>query len=140
YTYDPCSGPTATVSGNATICAGNSTTISAALTGAGPWTVFWSDGFAQGVGSSPATRNVSPSFTTTYTVPIVADQNCAQPGTGSATVNVNQAPSAAISAPTGLCTGISANANVPNAGGGATYVWTIANGSITSGQGTPQIA
>jgi hypothetical protein len=80
-------GPTATVSGGGTICVGvDSTTIQAALTGAGPWSVTWSDGFVQSVTSSPATRTVSPSVPTIYTVTAVSDANCSGFSSGSATV------------------------------------------------------
>src|SRR5207249_2644020 len=73
--------PTSVASGSATICNGGSTTISAALTGTGPWTVTWSDAVVQtGVVSSPATRSVSPSTTTTYTVTALTDANCAALG------------------------------------------------------------
>ena len=85
--------PTSIVSGTATICGGDSTTIQAALTGAGPWDVYWSDGVTQtSVASSPATRMVSPTALTVYTVTNLTDANCtAQAGdrTGSATVTVN---------------------------------------------------
>src|SRR5262249_28524251 len=64
----------------------DSTTIQAALAGAGPWTVTWSDGFVQsGVTSSPATRTVSPSVPTLYTVTAVSDSNCGGVTSGSAT-------------------------------------------------------
>ena len=85
--------PTSVASGTATICNGGSTTISAALTGTGPWNVSWSDGSNQNaVATSPATRSVSPSANTTYTVTNLTDANCtAQSGdlTGSAVVTVN---------------------------------------------------
>jgi len=88
--------PTSVVSGSATICNGGTTTIQAALTGTGPWNLTWSDGTNQnGVASSPATRNVSPSATTTYTATALSDANCtAQAGdrTGSAVVTVNSLP------------------------------------------------
>src|ERR1043166_8410258 len=81
--------PTAVVSGGGTICPGNSTNIQAALTGAGPWTVTWSDGVTQAnVTASPATRSVSPSASTTYTVTSVSDVNCAGTASGSAVVTV----------------------------------------------------
>jgi hypothetical protein len=140
FTYTSCgaTAPTAVVSGTATICSGSSTNLSVALTGTGPWSLYWSDGFVQsGVGASPATRTVAPSATTTYSVATVADANCAGSGSGSATVTVNAIPSATITAPTASCqnrTGLAAS--VPNAGAGATYSWTITNGTITSGAGT----
>jgi hypothetical protein len=87
--------PTAVVSGSATICNGGTNTIQAALTGTGPWNLTWSDGATQnGVASSPATRDVSPSVTTTYTVTALNDTNCgAEAGdlTGSAVVTVQSA-------------------------------------------------
>src|SRR5262249_10838902 len=56
-TVDP--KPTAAVSGSAAICPGGATMIQAAMTGAAPWTVTWSDGFVQSaVAASPATRSV----------------------------------------------------------------------------------
>ncbi len=45
-----------------------------------------------------------------------------------------------ITAPVAVCALSTGNAaSVPNAGAGATYVWTITNGTITAGQGTPNI-
>ncbi|HYH08508.1 MAG TPA: hypothetical protein VEK11_15740, partial [Thermoanaerobaculia bacterium] len=91
--------PTATVSGTANLCATASTTISAALTGTGPWNLTWSDGFVQnGVTASPATRIVSPSATTTYSVTAVSDAHCAGTATGTAKITVNPKPVAGIRA------------------------------------------
>jgi uncharacterized repeat protein (TIGR01451 family) len=85
--------PTAVVSGGGAICPGNSTTIQAALGGTGPWTLVWSDGFTQAnVSTSPATRTVSPSTTTSYTVITVTGPTCSNSGSGSAPVTVNAAP------------------------------------------------
>jgi large repetitive protein len=85
--------PTAAVTGNATICAGSSATISAALTGVAPFNVTWSDGVTQTVSTTTATRSVSPSATTTYTVTAVSDANCSGTASGSATITVNTLPS-----------------------------------------------
>jgi uncharacterized repeat protein (TIGR03803 family) len=133
--------PKATVSGDATICAGSSTVIQAALTGAPPWNLIWSDGFTQAVSSSPATRSVSPATQTTYSVTAVSDAACgAGNSSGTATVKVNPLPSAVITAPASVCANSTGNtASVPNAGSGATYSWAITNGTITSGAGTRTI-
>src|SRR5207244_6278901 len=56
--------PTATVSGGGIICAGASATLQAALTGAGPWSLTWSDGVTRSVSGSAAKRSGSPSSTT----------------------------------------------------------------------------
>ena len=52
--------PTATLVTTNTICNGSSTVLQANLTGIGPWTVTWSDGNIQSVGSSTALYSVSP--------------------------------------------------------------------------------
>ena len=132
--------PTAFVTGAATICAGDSTQISAALTGTGPWNLTWSDGLAQSAGTSPATRNVSPDVTTTYTVTTIADAHCAGPGSGSAEVVVGTPVAApAITAPlsaavdtTGLAASVASHE-------GSTYAWTLSAGAITAGQGSSAI-
>jgi len=81
--------PTATVSGTTAICPSGTAILQAALTGAGPWTLTWSDGFVQAVSSSSATRTVSPTTTTTYSITTVADANCSASGNDSATITVN---------------------------------------------------
>lgn len=97
---------TATVSGTAAICPGSAATIEAALTGASPWNLTWSDGFVQnGVVASPATRVVNPAATTTYTVTSVSDAACAGTTSGRATITVSSKPEIPISAPTQVCPG-----------------------------------
>ena len=136
--------PTATVTGSTTICPGQAAEIRAELTGVGPWVVTWSDGFVdQGVAGSASLRVVSPGSTTTYGVTSVSDARCIGPGSGSATVTVlaGPAPSAAIEAPNPVSPGASGLvASVPDAGPGATYAWTIANGTLSAGQGTRAIS
>ncbi len=137
FTYD-CGGavPTAAVSGGGTVCAGQGATLSVALAGTGPWSLVWSDGVTQsGLASSPATRVVTPPSTTTYTVLAVADTICAGAATGSAAVTVNPTPSATLNVPTRVCAGRTTTASVPPMSG-ATYVWTVTNATILSGQGT----
>ncbi len=134
--------PTATVSGGGAICAGGTAMIQAALTGTAPWNLTWSDGVMQtGVTTSPATRTVSPALTTTYTVTAISDLNFAN-GTfsGSATVTVNANPDATLTAPLSVCANsIGNSANVPDAGAGAMYTWTISGGTITVGQSTSSL-
>lgn len=134
--------PTATVSGGGAICPGSNATIQAALTGAAPWNVTWSDGVTQnGVTTNPVTRIVSPAMTTTYTVTAIADANFASgSASGSAIVNVNTNPDATISAPLNVCANAGGNvASVLDAGTGAMYTWSITGGAINGGQGTRTI-
>ncbi|MBK9087999.1 MAG: SBBP repeat-containing protein [Holophagales bacterium] len=141
FTY-VCAGtaPTATLTGGASLCAGQSATLSVALTGTGPWSLIWSDGVTQsGLASSPATRVVTPLSTTTYTVLTVADTICAGTAAGSAVVTVSPVPSATLTAPARVCAGRVSTASVPLTTG-ATYVWTVTNGAISSGQGTNSLS
>ena len=86
--------PTATVSGTAAVCIGNSATIQAALTGIAPWNLTWSDGFTQsGIPTNAITRTVSPTTNTIYTVTAVSDANCTGTASGSAAVTLKYPPS-----------------------------------------------
>src|SRR4029077_9209633 len=126
--------PVASVSGNATICVGSSTTISAVLSGTAPWIVTWSDGVVQsGVLTSPATRTVSPAVTTTYTVTAVSDVNCTGgAGTGSAVVTVNPLPVATVSGSATICTGSSTTISAVLSGT-APWIVTWSDGVVQSG-------
>lgn len=100
------SAPTATVSGNTTICNGESTT----LTANGGNTYTWSNG----LGSTSAIT-VSPATTTTYNVTVSIGANCS--ATTTQTITVNQ-PSASLFSET-LCFGESTTfaGNILSAGG-----------------------
>ncbi len=93
-------------------------------------------------------------FTSTLQNPIIPNATTAEAGiysvtatgngctgaTGTTTVAVNPPLSAPITAPADICPGSTENvASVPDAGTGATYNWTVTNGSITSGAGTRAI-
>jgi len=93
--------PSATLSGNATICTGFATNLSVALSGAQPWSITYSDGTTpvniDNITSSPHLISVSPSTTTTYTLTAVSDSHCAGTShTGSALVTVNPLPTISL--------------------------------------------
>ena len=142
-----CTAPTASVSGGQTICQGGSATIQASLTGTGSWNVTWLDGaggtnyLQNGVAASPATRSVSPSSTTTYTVTAVSDASGCSGGTssGSAIVTVNPIPATPSPSNNGpICSGGTLTLSTPTVPG-ATYSWT-GPGSFSSSLQNPSIA
>lgn len=73
-------GPTATISGNGSVCDAT-TTMSIALTGTGPWTFTYTDGttpvtLTNWNGTSPYTFDVSPTVATTYTLTALSNSTC----------------------------------------------------------------
>ncbi len=105
--------PSIVISGNTSICNGNTTT----LTASGGTNYNWSNG------STSSVIVVSPGVTSTYSV-IVSNNSC--PGLAYTTVTVTAPPIAAVSNTT-ICLGASA---ILTASGGTNYSWN--NGSTNS--------
>ncbi len=109
------------------------------------WSVLATTGTASAIIVSPNsnTTNINVTGTGTVTLRLTVTSN-AIPSCSTATddvvLTVNPAPIATIITSTTICALSTGNtASVPNAGAGATYLWTITGGTITSGQGTPNI-
>ena len=120
--------PTSVISGDQTVCAGQSSNISIALTGSNPWTFTYSDGTTPvtvtGNSANPYTFIVSPALPKIYTVTSLNDANCiAQVGdmTGSATLSQL---SYTVTASAGTNGSITPN-GVTSANCGANQVYTI---------------
>jgi hypothetical protein len=101
--------PTPSISGVNTICAGNSTTLSAS----GGTSYAWSNG------STSSSITVSPGQTTTYTVTATNSNGCS--ASVSQAVTVNPAPIPNISGTNSICSGASTTLT---ASGGNSYVWS----------------
>ena len=96
----PVTAVSATATGSTTIAQGGSATISAVLTGTGPWSIRWSDqAEATQVMTSPHLRPVSPVGTTTYSVTSVTGAGtCAGAVNGAAVVTVRPPVPTVVSA------------------------------------------
>ena len=120
--------PVASITGPTSTCTGTPVTLDA-----GP-------GFAQylwNTGATTQTITVSPSSTQTFTVTVTDASSCTASDTHTVTVSSN--PTATIVAPAGLCENTNTTASVA-AQSGATYTWSVTNGTLLSGQGTSVIA
>ena len=109
--------PVISISGDDTICTGDSTT----LTAAGAVSYVWSPG-----GQTTPTISVFPTSNTTYTVTGTDASGCSD--TTSITINVNPTPTASLSGPSSICSGEDALFTVtgsPN----ATVVYSINSGA-----------
>ncbi|MBK9460588.1 MAG: gliding motility-associated C-terminal domain-containing protein [Sphingobacteriales bacterium] len=118
--------PTATITGNAPICAGGSIN----LTANGGGTYLWNGAFG-----SNASITDSPAATTTYTV-TVTNNGCSS--TASTSVTVNPLPTASAGVNSNICEGTSINLT---ASGGTSYNWSGAGiTASTQNQQNPVIA
>ncbi|MCK4660801.1 MAG: hypothetical protein KAV82_14875, partial [Phycisphaerae bacterium] len=122
-------------------------TPTAAL-GTGPYTYLWTGSGAayldDGTAANP-TFDVDLAFATEgagiYTVCVeVTDFNgCVNAVDDCADITVWVVPDCTITAEDVVCAETQHTASVPDAGVGATYVWTVTGGTLDSGQGTREI-
>lgn len=127
--------PTAFVSGDAEICAGQQATIAAQLFGTPPWQVTWNDGVVQAdVMVSPTSRTVAPATTTSYFITHVADTQCEGLSQGVAVVSV--LPFVVETDPAGPCVvqgleDVVFQGQTPCASGNTTLQWSIPDTGLT---------
>jgi uncharacterized repeat protein (TIGR01451 family) len=115
------------ITGPASVCPFTPFTLDA---GAGFTTYSWSNG------ATTRTISVTQSATTTYTVTVSSGSCSAQ---ATKTVTTNPAPTANISVASPLQPDSAGNTASVALQAGASYNWTIANGTITAGQNTNAI-
>ncbi|MEP7169436.1 MAG: hypothetical protein ABI855_08720, partial [Bacteroidota bacterium] len=130
--------PTAQISGTATVCAGTATNLTINFTGTAPFTYSY---FAGATLMGPYNTNlssvnipVSPLNTTVYTLlPTVSGAGCTGNTAGSATVTVNQLPSAAITGSDTICNGTATNLSIAFSGAPGPYTYTYTANGIPVG-------
>jgi hypothetical protein len=118
--------------GSPTFCAGGSVTLSSNFISGNQWRLNGTP--IPNATSQTYVATASGSYTHIATV-----NGCSSPPSNAIVVTVNPQPSATISTVASIAGGTSATASVADAGAGATYVWTINNGTIDSGAGTRTI-
>lgn len=92
-----------------------------------------------GQGTPAITFTAGSTGTVSLGVTVTSRAGCAASDTRSVGIDCTP-PSATITAPASVCANATGQAaSVPDAGGGATYAWTITNGTITAGAATRAI-
>lgn len=135
YTITVNAAPTATISGDATVCSGTNAQLSVALTGTAPWSLT----YGSTLGSTPVTNISTSPYTVaaaagTYTLSAVSDGNsCAGSFSGSATIVEN--PTLSVSNVVSNCNGGGADYTVEfdiTGGDPTTYTVTVGTGTLTA--------
>lgn len=124
--------PTATLSGAASICTGNSTNLNIAFTGTAPWTYSLNGAATVTTSNNPEIISINPTSNTTYTVTSLSDANCAGTASNTYTLTVNQLPTASISGTTTICNGDAAilTVNLTGAGPWNFTIYKIVAGNV----------
>ncbi|MEZ5104642.1 MAG: HYR domain-containing protein [Draconibacterium sp.] len=120
--------PTATLSGDATVCIGTAANLVVDLTGSQPWDITYTDGITPvtitGITTTPYSLAVTPGSTTTYMLTAVSDVHCSGTSfTGTATVTVDQLPTASAGGSETICSNGTATVIGATAENG-TILWT----------------
>jgi fibronectin-binding autotransporter adhesin len=132
FTVTGCTVPDATITAPANVCAGVAG-YTASVPVQGGVTYAWS--ITNGIITSATNGNsitftAGPTGTTQLNVTVTAAPGCAASNSYNAPIGV--APNAAITAPGAVCAGAGMVASVPSQPG-ATYNWTVTNGTFTTG-------
>ena len=137
------SQPVASAGGPQTICnLGTSQPLggNTPAAGSGAWTVV-----SGGTGFfTPGAASPSATFTHTGGAgPIVlawtvSNAPCT-PSSANVTLTIGSNQTIPVTAPANVCVSSNSTASVPDGGAGATYSWTVTNGTIGGGQGTPTL-
>ncbi|HUR79633.1 MAG TPA: IPT/TIG domain-containing protein [Thermoanaerobaculia bacterium] len=126
--------PTIAAGGPTAFCTGGSVTLTSSSSTGNQWLLNGNP-----IGGQTAQQYVATAAGD-YSV-FVTTSGCASAPSAVTTVTVNPTPNANITAAGSVVSGSTGNAaSVASAGAGATYNWSITNGTITSGQGTNAIA
>ncbi len=123
--------PTGTLSGGATVCAGQGTPLTINFSGPGPYTFnYTADGVPQGpvtTSSNPFVFIIAPSTTTIYELTEVSANGCTGTAQGTAIITVNPSPTATLtSGNASICNGQNVNLNIAFAGPSPyTFVYAV---------------
>lgn len=132
--------PTLSLTGDASICNGSSTTLAFSGTGVAPWSATYQDGqgnqFSLDMSTSPVNVDVNPSATTTYSLVDVFDQFCPGTVSGTATVTVNNPPQVQNVEETCSADATTYTLTFDIIGGTSPYTVTPATGLINGGSFT----
>ncbi len=130
--------PSTPIAGNnGPVCAGQTLVLTASGTPGSLYHWTGPSGFSSNV-QNPSIPGVTAARAGTYTVTATLSGCTSPPAT--TVVVVEPKPSADVSAPPSVCPASTENAaSVPDAGTGASYTWSISNGTITKGAGTSSI-
>jgi hypothetical protein len=121
-------------SNNGPICVGQTLQLSASTIASTTYSWTGPNGFTSS-SQNPSIPSAGLSASGTYSVTATV-AGCTSPQ-AMTNVVVNTSPSATITAPASVCPNTAGHtASVPDAGVGATYSWSITNGTITGGAGT----
>ncbi|HXH92047.1 MAG TPA: hypothetical protein VNN25_10740, partial [Thermoanaerobaculia bacterium] len=129
---------TISAGGPTTFCSGGNVTLTANPSG-GSGTFSSYQWLLNGspIGGANGTT-YSATATGNYSVTVADSAGCT--GTSAPqSVTVNTPPSAGISAPASVCPNSTAAASITSPVGGATYTWSVTNGTLQTGQGTSSI-
>ncbi len=124
--------PTITPGGPTSFCPGGSVTLTSSSASGNQW--YLNGNPIGGATNQTYIANATGGYTVTVTT-----SGCTSSPSASTVVTVNPNPNATITAPASMMSTSSNTASVANAGVGATYAWSITNGTINSGNGTNSI-
>ncbi|MBL7914763.1 MAG: hypothetical protein JNL49_06920, partial [Bacteroidia bacterium] len=137
----PFSDATVAVSGDAVICNGSSTFVNLNFTGTAPWTFSLNGGAPITTSNNPEQVSVSPAVNTVYSITSFNDALCSGSSTGTATIQVDNAPPAnsvtITSFPVNACVGDVVVINTNAVIGATGYTWSVDAGTLVNGNAGP---